>query len=88
LGELLSIDSTTLTRTLANLRRERWVAIRSGMDRRERLISLTAFGHRKLKISLPQWERAQERLRRILGERRWGELGELLVQVTRSAKEA
>ena len=88
LGESLSIDSTTLTRTLATLRREKWIAIRSGMDRRERLISLTASGHGKLKISLPQWERAQERLRRILGEHRWGELGELLMRVTRSAKEA
>lgn len=88
LGELLSIDSTTLTRTLATLRRQRWIAIRSGIDRRERLISLTASGHGKLKASLPQWERAQGRLRRILGERRWGELAEVLAQVTRSAKEA
>jgi len=84
----LSIDSTTLTRTLANLRRERWIAIRSGVDRRERLISLTASGRRKLESSLPQWERAQERLRKILGDRRWDDLGELLVRVARSAKEA
>lgn len=88
LGKLLSIDSTTLTRTLATLRRGKWIAIRSGTDRRERLISLTASGHRKLETSLPQWKRAQERLRRILGERRWGELGELMMHVTRSAKEA
>jgi len=88
LGEVLSFDSTTLTRTLANLRRERWIAVRSGTDRRERLISLTASGGRKLKSGLPQWERAQERLRKILGDRRWDDLGELLVRVARSAKEA
>lgn len=88
LGEALSMDSTTLTRTLATLRREKWIAVRSGTDRRERLISLTASGRRKLESSLPRWERAQERLRRVLGEQRWGELGELLARVTRSAKEA
>ena len=88
LGEVLSIDSTTLTRTLANLSREGWIAVRSGADRRERWISLTASGGRKLRSGLPRWERAQERLRKTLGDRRWDELGELLVRVARSAKEA
>ena len=88
LGDRLSIDSTTLTRTLANLRRERWIAIRTGTDRRERLVSLTASGRRQFKLSYPHWERAQERLRRILGDQHWGELGELMYKVVRSAKEA
>jgi len=88
LGEALSMDSTTLTRTLANLRKERWIAVRIGTDRRERLFSLTPTGRRKLESGLPQWELAQERLHRVLGEKRWGELGELLSRVARSAKEA
>jgi len=88
LGEGLSIDSTTLTRTLANLRREGWIAVRTGADRRERLVSLTASGRRRLKLSSPHWERAQERLRKILGDQRWEELGELTHRVVRSAREA
>jgi DNA-binding MarR family transcriptional regulator len=84
----LSIDSTTLTRTLANLRGEGWIAIRTGADRRERLVSLTDSGRRQLKLSYPHWERAQERLRKILGEQRWEELGELMRKVVRSAREA
>ncbi|MGE5698488.1 MAG: MarR family winged helix-turn-helix transcriptional regulator [Deltaproteobacteria bacterium] len=88
LGDGLSMDSTTLTRTLANLRREGWIAVRTGTDRRERLVSLTAAGRRQLKLSYPQWERAQERLRKILGDQRWEELGDLTHRVVRSAREA
>lgn len=88
LGDRLAIDSTTLTRTLANLRRKRWIAIRTGTDKRERLVSVTVSGRRQFKLSYPHWDRAQERLRRILGDQRWGELGELMHNVVRSAREA
>jgi len=88
LGEMLSIDSTTLTRTLSHLRKQGWIAVRTGSDRRERLISVTAAGLRNLKLSLPHWERAQERLRRILGDQRWEELGDLMHKVVRFAREA
>ena len=88
LGERLSIDSTTLTRTLSHLRRQGWIAVRTGSDRRERLISVTSAGSVHLKLCHPHWERAQERLRKILGDRRWEELGDLLHNVVRSAREA
>jgi len=42
LGEILAIDSTTLTRTLAIMGRRGWIAIRSGEDRRERWLSLSS----------------------------------------------
>src|ERR1700692_4205653 len=41
LGEILAIDSTTLTRTLAIMGRRGWIASRSGEDRRERWLSLS-----------------------------------------------
>lgn len=88
LGHALSIDSTTLTRTLANLRRAGWISLRPGSDRRLRLISLTRSGRRQLERSTPSWERAQERLRRILGDPQWEELGELTHKVVRAAREA
>src|ERR1700758_2820331 len=49
LGEILGIDSTTLTRTLAIMERHGWIASRSGEDRRERLLSLTKVGTAQLK---------------------------------------
>jgi DNA-binding MarR family transcriptional regulator len=88
LGNVLAIDSTTLTRTLTNLRASGWISVRAGADRRVRLIALTAPGRRQLERSTPSWERAQERLRRILGEPQWDSLRELTCTVVGSAREA
>src|SRR5579859_7961404 len=44
LGEILAIDSTTLTRTLAIMERQGWITSRSGKDRRERLLSISKAG--------------------------------------------
>jgi DNA-binding MarR family transcriptional regulator len=43
-----AMDSTTLTRTLGLLRRQGWVRVRHGKDRRESLFSLTQAGKRQL----------------------------------------
>src|ERR1700719_828823 len=37
----LAMDSTTLTRTLGLIRKQGWVRVRRGKDRRERLFDLT-----------------------------------------------
>src|SRR5579859_8301770 len=44
LGELLAMDSTTLTRTLAIMSRNGWIGKRYGADRRERRLRLTRAG--------------------------------------------
>src|ERR1700704_6658963 len=62
-----AMDSTTLTRTLGLLRRQGWIRVRHGRDRRERLFSLTQAGKRQLAEAQPHWERAQQRLRQELG---------------------
>ena len=43
LGEMLAMDSTTLTRTLQIMVREGWIAERRGEDRRERRLRLAKF---------------------------------------------
>jgi hypothetical protein len=48
LGELLSLDSTTLRRTLKPLVRRGWVRSSPGRDRRERHFQLAAAGRREL----------------------------------------
>jgi len=67
LGELLGLDSTTLTRTLARLRRKGWVRSQPGADRRELQIRLSASGQREFRRVLPFWTSVQKRLRRALG---------------------
>lgn len=75
LAGVLEFDSTTLTRTLAFLRRQGWLAAERGTDRRELRLSLTAAGLREYKRVVPYWQGAQKRLQRRLGEMNWGLLG-------------
>jgi DNA-binding MarR family transcriptional regulator len=82
LGEMLAMDSTTLTRTLAIMSRKGWIAERRGQDRRERWLRLAKAGETEFKRALPAWERVQTRLRRRLGEQAWKNLLEITHQVT------
>jgi DNA-binding MarR family transcriptional regulator len=87
LGEILAIDSTTLTRTLAIMERQGWILSRSGEDRRERLLSLTEVGTAQFKRALPHWERVQQQLRAQFGNKRWHELFNLTNEVTTKVTE-
>lgn len=88
LGELLSLDSTTLTRTLRPLLGRGWVRSLPGEDRRERHFQLTPIGRRQLEYARPGWERAQQRLHKALGAKDWPGLQTLLVAVTEAAQRA
>ena len=74
LGEMLAMDSTTLTRTLEIMCRQGWIAERRGQDRRERRLHLAKRGRMKLNRALPVWEKVQLRLRRQMGEQVWNSL--------------
>jgi DNA-binding MarR family transcriptional regulator len=76
LGELLGLDSTTLTRTLAPLRRKGWIETKPGQDRREVRLTLTAEGKRKYLSALHYWQSAQRQLRRVLSEAGWKQMME------------
>ncbi len=74
LAALLDMDSTTLTRTLAPLRRKGWLRAEPGADRRRLRLALTPAGARAYRRALPYWRAAQQRLRRALGESAWKRL--------------
>jgi DNA-binding MarR family transcriptional regulator len=82
LGNMLAMDSTTLTRTLAIMDRQGWITERRGKDRRERWLRLARGGEMQLTRALPVWEKVQSRLRRKLGEQAWKSLLKLTHQVT------
>ena len=82
LGEMLVMDSTSLTRTLAIMVRQGWIRERRGKDRRERRLHLSRAGEGQLKRALPVWEKVQLRLRRQVGELAWNDLLLLTRQVT------
>jgi DNA-binding MarR family transcriptional regulator len=83
-----AMDSTTLTRTLALLRRQGWISIKRGKDRRERVLRLTEGGKVRLAMAQPHWQEAERRLKRMLGERNWKQMQSTLSEVTAAAAEA
>ena len=87
LGEILAIDSTTLTRTLAIMERQGWIAGRPGEDHRERRLSLSKAGRTEYNRALPHWEKVQQELRAQFGNSRWNELLNLTNEVTAKVTE-
>jgi DNA-binding MarR family transcriptional regulator len=67
LASEMALDRSTLGRNLAILERRRLVSLSEGDDLRERTVTLTARAHRLLAQAIPLWEKAQERVERLLG---------------------
>jgi DNA-binding MarR family transcriptional regulator len=86
LGEILAMDSTTLTRTLAIMRRQCWIANRRGRDGRERLLSLSEAGRAQLDRVSPAWQSVQDRLQSQFGDERWRGLFQQNREMTSVAK--
>jgi DNA-binding MarR family transcriptional regulator len=83
LAGLTMHDETSLTRSLRPLVDSRWVAVRTGEDRREKWLRITADGLTKLQEARPSWERAQARVQALLPEAAWRGLLEILPEVAR-----
>jgi len=68
LGELLSLDPSTLTRNLRVMLRQGWIAeAPDDVDQRGAPLKITAKGARLLESIGPAWQRAQARAKRLLG---------------------
>ena len=80
-----AMDSTTLTRTLGLLRKQGWIQVKRGKDRRERLFSLTQSGKRQMAEAQSYWELAEQRLRQQLGDAGWKRMKETVSRITEAA---
>ncbi len=83
LGQILAMDSTTLTRTLDIMERHNWIAKRRGKDRREWQIRLSKPGQAQLQRALPAWRSVQHRVHTQLGNDVWESLFNVTNQVAR-----
>src|SRR6266436_523589 len=81
----LAMDSTTLTRTLALLRKQGWIRVSPGKDRRERVFRLTEAGKRQIAKAQPHWQAAERRLRKTLGTSGWKQMQASVARVTNAA---
>jgi DNA-binding MarR family transcriptional regulator len=86
LGKILSLDSTTLTRTLGIMKRHKWIATRRGRDGRERLLSLSQAGREQFERASPAWQGVQDRVRSRVGDELWGGLFQQNREITLVAK--
>ena len=84
LGRMLAMDSTTLTRALEIIIRQRWISKRRGQDHREWRLRLLKGGNIQLARVTPHWERVQAELRRKLGNDRWDSLLKLSNQAAQA----
>lgn len=87
LGEILAMDSTTLTRTLDIMADHGWIVKQHGEDRRERRLRLSHEGEAQLRRALPSWEEVQKKLRRQLGNKRLDKLNSLFNRVIAAVTE-
>lgn len=67
LAQVIGIDQTTATRTLALIKKGGLAEDRVGDDRRQRRWVLTAKGRVQLRKQRPKWEAAQEAFEKKLG---------------------
>ena len=66
-GQLIGIDQTTATRTLALMKKSKLIGDTTGTDRRERRWRLTTLGEAAFSRIRPKWERAQTMVEKRLG---------------------
>ena len=88
LADLSLHDETSLTRSLRPLVDAGWVAVRTGEDRREKWLKITAGGVAKLDEARPAWERAQARIQALLPEGTCQDLLAILPEVARITADA
>jgi DNA-binding MarR family transcriptional regulator len=63
----LGMERTTLTRNLAPLEQQNWIAVHAGDDPRARMIGITAQGRGIVRRSFPIWSKAQAHVAKLLG---------------------
>ena len=85
LAEVLGMDASGIPRAIRPLADDGMIAVERGADRRQRLLSLTAIGRRRLDDATPAWARVQSQLVDSIGASRWTYLMAELRVVRRAA---
>jgi DNA-binding MarR family transcriptional regulator len=80
----VGMHPSTVPRLIAPLARRRLVRTRAGADRRERLITVTESGQRKLVAAYPYWAALQRQIVTRLGDKGWVSAMAVLRQVRKS----
>ena len=85
LANVLMLDSSTLTRSLRLLQKERMIEISKRSQMRRRFLKLTLSGQKALQRSLPLWRAAHQRFLAEVGADYWLKLRDELESIAKSA---
>src|SRR6516162_10522531 len=85
LAKFMIMDRSTLTRNLRPLEKEGLVALGLEGWRRSRTLEITKMGRSRLREALPLWTKAQQALKKRLGDRTWGAVHGALDHLIRAA---
>ena len=86
LGERHALDKTTVSRNVKWLERRGWVRSSIGKNRRERELTLTAEGRKRLAAAQPKWRKAQELLRSEMSDAEWNAMFRAFRATTEAAR--
>ena len=88
LGERFALDKTTVSRNVKWLERQEWVHASIGKNRRERELTLTAAGRKRLTAARPRWRKAQALLRSEMSDADWNAMFRAFGKITEAAHRA
>ncbi len=71
LAEILAMDRTTVTRTINLMEKHNYLEIKSGYDRRTKIITISSKGWEKFAEAYPLWEKVQSKITNLFGEDKW-----------------
>ena len=86
LAEFLGIDQSTLARNLVTVEKQGFVMVKPGKNRREKIITLSRKGKKKLASAFPLWQNAQKTLLDKIGEDKWHKLKAGMAEVAAAAR--
>lgn len=68
IGDILSLEKSSLSRNIEKMRHKGWVTSTPGDDKRSHSLSLTPAGRALLKQAKPAWEDAQRKSEALFGK--------------------
>jgi DNA-binding MarR family transcriptional regulator len=71
LADVLGMDASGVPRAIRPLTDEGFINVERGADRRQRVLSLTGPGRKRLDLATPAWSRVQAELVQMIGAKRW-----------------
>ena len=86
LAEAVGMHATTTPRLITPLAKDGLVRVESGLDRRERLISITGKGNQKLLRAYPRWAALQRGILGHLGNDEWRSGMKILKEIRNSIR--